>query len=183
MSTSAREFGEKQRDGSAQSGALQMVSVVTQSRPSTISLALFATKSLIVSTSFATVGGLAGILLFAPTFGPVLPFLIGSWAGFSIGIVQRYRVDGDDAIEAAKKYPALMELHMDQLTVNARKGQRFDEWRQDLSTNHYKRSLAILGLYGASEAIDKVRQQREAALIESYVRTSSEEDRPGSTLA
>ena len=168
MSNASREFGDKQRDGSAQSGAMQMISVVTQARPSTVALALFATKSLVISASLATVGGLAGVALFAPMFGPVLPFLIGSWTGFTLGVAQRYIVDGDEAIAAANTYPALMELHVDQLMVDARRGQNFDEWRAGLRKDHYKRGLAILGLYGASEAIDKVRQQREAALIDAY---------------
>ena len=176
MSNAAREFGDKQRDGSAQAGGLQLVSVITQARPSTLALALFATKSLVISASFATVGGLAGVIIFAPTFGPVLPFLIGSWTGFTIGVVQRYRIDGDEAIDASKKYPALMQLHVDQLLVNARKGQPFDEWRTSLETNHFKRGLAILGLYGASDAIDKIRQQREAALVDAYAQRQATGD-------
>lgn len=175
MSNAAREFGEKQRDGSAQSGAVQIINVITQARPSTVALALFATKSLIISSSFATVGGLAGIMIFSQAFGPVLPFLIGSWAGFTIGVLQRYRIDGDEAVDAAVKYPALIELHVDELMVNARKGQRFEEWRKDLSSNHFKRGLAILGLYGASDAIDRVRQQRESALVSKYASTENEQ--------
>ena len=52
--------------------------------------------------------------------------------------------------------------------VDARKGQPFETWRNDIHQSHFKTGLTILGLYGASEAIDKIRIQREAALIDAY---------------
>jgi hypothetical protein len=183
MTSNAREFVEKQKDGSAQSSALQIIGVVTQARPSTAALAMFATKTLVISASLATVGGLAGLALFAPMYGPVMPFLVGSWIGFTSSLIQRYRYDGDEAIATAEKYPELMQLHIDQLMVNARRGQPFDAWAADLRRSHYKRGLAIVAMYGASEAVDRVRARREEGLIEKYYSAAAAADAAGAARA
>jgi hypothetical protein len=159
----ARDMGNGATN--AQSASLSLLEHIAHARPSTSGLALFMAKTTILSASLATVGGVTATVVCAPLLGPVVPFLVGSWVGFTAGVAQRWVFDSQEACDAIQRYPQLMEHHVRHVKSDALEGLTWDEWRADLPANRYKQSLAILALYGAAESLTAVRKQQEEDIV------------------
>ncbi|KAI2495533.1 hypothetical protein MHU86_18978 [Fragilaria crotonensis] len=61
------------------------------------------------SLASLTVGIVCGnIGSMIPSVGPLVPFLFGSWFGYSVGLVSHWRTSQDLAKKYARMYPSLM---------------------------------------------------------------------------
>ena len=147
-----------------------LMDIIAYARPSTGGLAMFMTKTILTSTTMATVGGIAATMMFAPLVGPVVPFLVGSTVGFLGGIAQRWVFDIQECRQVMREFPSLMDFHLKQLPqpvwIRNVSTANFDEWKRDFDVNVNKRGMAILALYGASTSISVIRRRQEDALVE-----------------
>lgn len=159
----ARDMGSSAP--SAQSASLSLLEHIAHARPSTSGLALYMAKTTVLSASLATVGGVATMVVCAPLLGPVVPFLVGSWAGFTAGVLQRWVFDSQEAVDAIERYPQLMEHHVRHVKIDALEGLTWDEWRAALPGSTYKQGLAVMALYGAAESLAAVRKQQEEDIV------------------
>lgn len=164
-------YSEKRTD--AQTSSLNLLDVIAYSRSTTGGLATFMAKTLFISTSLATAGGITGVMLFAPFLGPVIPFLSCSLAGFGAGIAQRWMFDRQEAIDALREYPELMEFHLRQLPSTAsstagtlHKGVSFSDWMRDIDVHRGKQCMAVIALYSSANSIQEYKKLEEKAILE-----------------
>ena len=92
-------------------GALEGIgSLIRMSGYSFPSRARFVGETMVTaSLTSLTVGLLCGnIGSMIPSVGPLVPFLFGSWFGYSAGLVSQWRNSKDLAKKYATRYPSLM---------------------------------------------------------------------------
>eukprot|EP00287_Rhodomonas_sp_CCMP768_P009327 CAMPEP_0196732796 /NCGR_PEP_ID=MMETSP1091-20130531/12088_1 /TAXON_ID=302021 /ORGANISM="Rhodomonas sp., Strain CCMP768" /LENGTH=162 /DNA_ID=CAMNT_0042076107 /DNA_START=25 /DNA_END=513 /DNA_ORIENTATION=- len=73
-------------------------------------LAQFFGTSTLNSFLFGSIGGLLGQTVLGT--GPTLPFLAGSWVGFSVSCVYVWKRDTDNAVVLCRRYPRLVRHYL-----------------------------------------------------------------------
>lgn len=162
-------------DGQAQVGAANLLSMIGQAKGVTGGWSGFALKSILVSTSAATVWGLASWMLFHGPLGPALSFLGGSGFGFVGGLVSRWRTDTAEALHLVDMFPRLMEHHVRVGECGRElEGRDFGEWARNLRSSPRKQGVLIAAMYSAAPALDRIRQEKEEALVAAYAAREAE---------
>lgn len=157
----------EQQNGQNQQSSLNLLDIIAHTRPTTSGLAVMMTKTLLISSSLATVGGIAATTIFAPLIGPVIPFLIGSGVGFIGGLVQRWSFDTEEAIAVTEQYPKLINFHLRHFKVGLlRDHESFADWKRDIKTNSVKQAHAVLAMYSAAESLTALRKHQEEEIVQ-----------------
>mmetsp|Transcript_7762 Transcript_7762/g.12179 ORF Transcript_7762/g.12179 Transcript_7762/m.12179 type:complete len:161 (-) Transcript_7762:32-514(-) len=84
-------------------GLIRLSGVNIPARAKFVSETLFG-----ASLSSITLGLVCGQLGASSSIGPLVPFLFGSWAGYSLGLLNQWRNSKRKALMYADQYPALL---------------------------------------------------------------------------
>jgi hypothetical protein len=151
-------------------------------------------SSLLSSLTFGLSFGMVGAA-FLPT-GPLIPFLMGSWAGHTFGLYHHYRSGKNEAMKVARNFPSLLahamwtefgvivppsvlaateercRQHGGQVdsqianTAAEEKGTMMDEWIDDKG---YKMvGFAILSLPQRIEDVQDIQRRERERLIQAH---------------
>lgn len=123
------------------------------------------------SITLGLVCGQAGAISVA---GPLVPFLFGSWAGFSFGLASYWRGSVKWCDTVARTYPSLMihalktqkpyPLQEPPSTMNDGKG--LEEW---MGGGGLKRlSVCVLAAQACRNAVEEIEQNERQRLMEEY---------------
>eukprot|EP00197_Chlamydomonas_leiostraca_P006113 CAMPEP_0202882474 /NCGR_PEP_ID=MMETSP1391-20130828/38051_1 /ASSEMBLY_ACC=CAM_ASM_000867 /TAXON_ID=1034604 /ORGANISM="Chlamydomonas leiostraca, Strain SAG 11-49" /LENGTH=141 /DNA_ID=CAMNT_0049565337 /DNA_START=40 /DNA_END=465 /DNA_ORIENTATION=+ len=128
----------------------------------------FALKTMTVSFGAATVVGLTAQMAFAAVAGPVVPFLVASTMGFAGGMYHRWHFDSREALQALQEFPEVMGHHVYLLGPASFKDINIEEWKADAHKSMWKKSMLVVAMYGASDVLARIRQEREEQLFRQY---------------
>jgi hypothetical protein len=155
-----------ENEGSAQTSASTLMTLINSSKSSTAGMAGFQIKATVVSSVSAVLFGQTTSMIASSFLGSGLSFLFGAGFGFFGGLVHRWRTDVNEAKEALEQHPELMEHHLRITEPQLLKTMTYDEWRKRVCQgNIVNQGHAVAALYSASPAIQRIRDMKEKSII------------------
>lgn len=130
------------------------------------------------SITVGLVCGQVGALSMAA--GPLVPFLVGSWAGFSMGLVSYWRGSVKWSDTVAKTYPSLM-IHalktqksypLEETPANVNDGESLEQWMKDGGLGRL--SVCVLAAQECRHAVETIVQNQCNHLVENYQQMDTE---------
>lgn len=131
--------------------------------------------------SSITVGLVCGQVGALSVAGPLVPFLVGSWAGFSVGLTGYWRQSVKWSDTVAKTYPSLM-IHalktqkpypLQEPPVNMNDGESLEQWMKEGGLGRL--SVCVLAAQTCRQAVDEIEQNERQRLMEAYQQIDTEE--------
>lgn len=147
-------------------------------------VAHFVGSTLFTSLTVGLVAGQTGAML---SCGPLLPFMTGSWIGYTWGCIGFWKQSRKKALACANRYPKVMahgfltnfdmevpptvSMETGEYKEGQQKKQSLEEW---ICTGGIRRmSYAILTAQSCEEDIAELQKNQRQQLIDGYSRTDS----------
>lgn len=122
--------------------------------------------------SSLTYGLAAGQVGAMTRVGPLLPFLAGSWAGYTVGCVGVWRRARAEALSTAERYPKLLEhVLREEFAVDAARDVPLEDW---IAQTSGRMTYAILAAQACQAAVQELNDARAARLVEGYAEAEAE---------
>eukprot|EP00540_Astrosyne_radiata_P019504 CAMPEP_0116823210 /NCGR_PEP_ID=MMETSP0418-20121206/714_1 /TAXON_ID=1158023 /ORGANISM="Astrosyne radiata, Strain 13vi08-1A" /LENGTH=167 /DNA_ID=CAMNT_0004451443 /DNA_START=60 /DNA_END=563 /DNA_ORIENTATION=+ len=131
--------------------------------------ARFVGETILSSTlSSLTLGLLCGQLgATVESVGPLVPYLVGSWFGCTIGLWNQWSSSKRLAISYAKKYPTLMAYALKQeWDVKVESTKNLDRWIQNGGLGIM--TMSILAAQSCRADVEEIQQKNRQRLVEEY---------------
>eukprot|EP00540_Astrosyne_radiata_P018505 CAMPEP_0116865200 /NCGR_PEP_ID=MMETSP0418-20121206/25265_1 /TAXON_ID=1158023 /ORGANISM="Astrosyne radiata, Strain 13vi08-1A" /LENGTH=170 /DNA_ID=CAMNT_0004500545 /DNA_START=184 /DNA_END=696 /DNA_ORIENTATION=- len=133
--------------------------------------ARFVGETVLVSTlSSLTLGlvcGQMGSFWVLDSVGPLVPYLVGSWVGYSMGMLNQWRTSKRLALSYAKKYPTLMAYALRQeWDVKVGSTKNLDRWIQNGGLGIM--TMSILAAQSCRADVEEIQQKNRQRLVEVY---------------
>eukprot|EP00977_Amphora_coffeiformis_P028357 scaffold34937_cov165-Amphora_coffeaeformis.AAC.4 len=173
MSSSGGNVDDSHFDGLSSLVRLTGVSVPARAR--------FVGESLLGSTitslSVGLLSGSVGATFFAASVGPLVPFLIGSGAGYTFGLIYQWRMAKRRALVFCQDYPRLMahtlrwEWDVRDIPQNAN-GNELTAWV--LRGGLPRLTNLILASHSCASAVEEIKERNRQRIVESYIEGEEE---------
>ena len=173
MSSQGGNVDDSQFDGLSSLVRLSGVSVPARAR--------FVGETVLGSTltgfSVGLLSGSVGATFFAASIGPLVPFLVGSGAGYTFGLFYQWRIAKRRALVFCEDYPRLMahtlrwEWGVRDAPQNAN-GNELTAWV--LRGGLPRLTNSILAAQACTAAVEEIKERNRQRIVDSY--TESEEE-------
>ena len=123
----------------------------------------------LTSVAFGLVCGHVGSALAMESVGPVVPYLVGSWVGYTFGLVGQWTMSKRLALSYANKYPSLLAycLHQEwDLVVPAKSEPHMAEWIQQGGMG--RMTMSILAAQSCRNDVEEIKQRNRQRVVNKY---------------
>jgi len=128
------------------------------------------------SITLGLVCGQAGSILMDST-GPLVPFMIGSWAGYSFGLAAYWKASVKWCDNVARKYPTLLthalkinpycvELPPSSISDGDGQGEKLEKWTKQGSLGRW--SMCIIAAQACRNDVEEIERNERQRLMEEY---------------
>lgn len=127
------------------------------------------------SLTFGLACGQLGSALMMGSVGPLVPFLVGSWAGYSMGLMAMWHSSKNLALKYAKKYPSLMQQALLQewdLSPD-NKEEPLDQWIQ--GGNLSRMTMSILAAQTCRPSVEEIQSRKWEEMVDSHCKNAEGE--------
>lgn len=124
------------------------------------------------SLTFGLVCGQVGGVVLFDSVGPLIPFLIGSWTGYSFGLWNQWRTASRTTLHYAERYPMLLRHALR------------EEWATEVDDDNLPRwiaggglsrqTLAILAATSCRSAVEDLIERERQKLVEAHCEREEE---------
>lgn len=129
------------------------------------------------SLSVGLLSGSIGATFFMTSVGPLLPFVVGSGAGYTFGLYYHWNLSRRRALEFCENYPRLMahvlrwEWDVRNVPQNA-KGSELRAWV--LRGGHPRLSNTILASHSCAAAVEEIKERSRQRIVDAIVEGEDE---------
>lgn len=134
------------------------------------------------SLSVGLVAGQIGVML---PCGPLVPFMVGSWVGYTAGIVKFWHAEKSKVMDCVENYPRLVRYviatEMPWAKVDVAEGSTLMEWVNsgDTLTRMGRQAWVTLATQTCLPLVDELQSQIKGKIVEEYLESSPGGDDSG----
>lgn len=133
-------------------------------------LGYFISTTTYTSLTYGLAAGQVGAMT---RLGPLLPFLAGSWTGYTIGCVAVWRSARAEALTTAERYPKLLEhVLREEFAIDAARDVPLEDW---IAQTSGRMTYAILAAQACQAAVQELKDAETVRLLEGYAEAEAAE--------
>ena len=120
------------------------------------------------SLAFGLVFGQAGASLAMESCGPLVPYLVGSWLGYTVGLVGQWKFAKKTCIAYAQKYPTLLSYQLskeyDVDVPDQYKARNMDWWVQNGGLG--RMTMSVLAAQSIQAHVEDIHQRNLQRIVD-----------------